>query len=63
MWKMVHQVPGAEIRTCDLSDLSLLPLPLDQGDSRPYCSKLHLDMQLFTSFEYMKYRIGTSLVT
>ena len=34
MWKNVHPVYSAGIRTHDLWDVSLFPLPLDQ-DSRP----------------------------
>ena len=34
MWKNVHPVYGTGIRTHDLQNVSLLPLPLDQG-SRP----------------------------
>ena len=34
MWKNVHSVYGAGIRTHDLWNMSLFPLPLDQG-SRP----------------------------
>ena len=34
MWKNVHPVYGAGIRTHNLQNVSLFPLPLDQG-SRP----------------------------
>ena len=37
MWKNVHPVYGPGIRTHDLHNMSLLPLPLDQG-SRPTLS-------------------------
>ena len=31
MWKMIHLVDNTGIQTRELLDMSLLPLPLDQG--------------------------------
>ena len=31
MWKMIHLVDSTGIQTRELLDMSLLPLPLDQG--------------------------------
>ena len=43
MWKNVHPVYGAGIRSHDLWNMSLLPQPLDQGcrPSQHYLEKAH----------------------
>ena len=69
MWKNVHPVYGAGIRTHDLWNVSLFPLPLDQG-SRPYSQilylltpllKIHLPMSILKIHQIHAYLLFLSI--